>query len=149
MMEPAKQRQDQVTTRTNAAGIVLFDGVCNLCNRYVRFLIDRDPAGYFRFASLQSPIAHELLESHTLPSDQLTSIVYIENGRAYTRSDAVLRMAAHLPAAWRLLSIFRIVPRVIRDAVYDFIARKRYRWFGKRDECALPTPGQRQRFLDN
>jgi len=127
--------------------VVLFDGACNLCNGFVQFLISRDPAGYFRFASLQSAEGQALLAQHGLPTPtEPESIVLIENGRAYTHSQAVLRMARHLPG-WRWLSAFRVVPRFLRDAVYRWVARNRYRWFGRQESCWLPTPELKARFL--
>lgn len=130
-----------------AHGIVLFDGVCNFCDASVRFVLDRDPGGYFRFASLQSEVGRRLLAEHGLPVDELASVVLIEEGRAHTRSDAALRIARRLRGAWRLLGVFRVVPRSLRDAVYDRVAANRYRWFGKRELCEIPSPEVRARFL--
>jgi len=130
-----------------AHGIILFDGVCNLCNGAVNFVIDRDPAGFFKFAPLQSNTGRALLEQHALPTETLDSIVLIEGGRVYHRSGAALRIARRLRGGWPLLYSFIIVPRFIRDRVYDFIAAHRYRWFGKEDACRVPTPALRARFL--
>ncbi len=130
-----------------AHGIILFDGVCNLCNGAVNFVIDRDPAGFFKFAPLQSNTGRALLEQHALPTETLDSIVLIEGGRVYQRSGAALRIARRLRGGWPLLYSFIIVPRFIRDRVYDFIAAHRYRWFGKEDACRVPTPALRARFL--
>ncbi|GIV61600.1 MAG: hypothetical protein KatS3mg044_0466 [Rhodothermaceae bacterium] len=129
-------------------GIILFDGVCNLCNGSVNFVIDHDPDGYFRFAALQSETARALLQALRVPDDRPESIVLIEDGKVYTRSTAALRIARRLSGAWPLLYAFIVVPRRLRDRVYDWIARNRYRWFGRRDTCRLPTPELRSRFLE-
>jgi predicted DCC family thiol-disulfide oxidoreductase YuxK len=130
-----------------AQRIVLFDGVCNLCNDTVRFVLARDLEGRFKFAPLQSGAGRALLTKYGLSADLLGTVVLIEDGRAFERSDAALRIAAGLGGAWLALGALRLVPRPLRDALYDWIARNRYRWFGRREECALPTPDQRHRFL--
>ncbi|HSV12659.1 MAG TPA: DCC1-like thiol-disulfide oxidoreductase family protein [Tepidisphaeraceae bacterium] len=129
--------------------IVLFDGVCGLCDASVKFIVDHDPSGIFRFATLQSPAARALLMQHRLNPDVLSSIVLIDAGRAYTRSTAALRIGHRLsPQALSLLSLAAIViPSPIRDAVYDFIARHRYRWFGQLDACRRPTEAEALRFI--
>jgi len=127
--------------------IVLFDGVCNFCNGTVRFIVDRDPAGYFQFASLQSAAARPLLERCRLPAGFLDNIVLIEDGVCHARSAAVVRIARRLGGLWPLLSVLLLVPRPLRDAAYDWFARNRYRWYGKQSECPLPPPGLRERFL--
>ncbi|MBZ0117075.1 MAG: thiol-disulfide oxidoreductase DCC family protein [Sandaracinaceae bacterium] len=129
--------------------IVLFDGVCNLCNGAVQFILDRDPKEYFRFASLQSERGVSLLREHgiAVPEGDPESFVLVENGRAYERSTAALRIARHLRGIYKLLWVFSIVPRPLRDLVYRFIARHRYRWFGKSEVCRVPTPELRARFL--
>ena len=129
--------------------IVFFDGVCNLCNGTVRFVVERDKHAYFRFASIQSDAGAEIMRKHGLeaPHGDPTSIVVIEDDRAYQRSTAALHMVRHLTFPWKLGYAFIIVPRFIRDAVYNFIARHRYEWFGRRDVCMVPTPELRARFL--
>ena len=127
--------------------VVLFDGVCNLCNGWVQFVVKRDPAAHFRFASLQSAFAAEALRGRGFPRDYLGSIVVLEDGVVYTKSDAVLKVTRGLKAPWPLATVFRIVPRALRDVVYDWIARNRYRWFGKREACMLPGPDTAARFL--
>jgi predicted DCC family thiol-disulfide oxidoreductase YuxK len=127
--------------------IILFDGVCNLCNASVNFVLDRDASGYFRFGALQSDEARELLSKWSYPSEYLDSIVLVENGQVYRESDAALRIARHLSGAWPLLYHLRWIPRFIRDGVYTWIARNRYRWFGRRDVCRIPTPELKSRFL--
>ncbi len=132
----------------NDAGktIVLFDGVCNLCNGVVQFIISNDRAGVFQFASQQSEAGKKLLELHGLPG--MNTVVLIEGDKVYTRSDAVLEILRQLPAKWSWLSAFKIVPKFLRDTVYNFIGRYRYNIFGKREACWLPTPELRARFLD-
>ncbi|BBM70001.1 thiol-disulfide oxidoreductase DCC family protein [Rhodothermus marinus] len=130
-------------------GIVLFDGVCNLCNGFVNFVIDRDPAGYFKFGALQSEAARPYLERFGLRPDYMDSIVLIENGRLYRDSTAALRILRRLQGLWPLLYGLIVVPRPLRDAVYRWIARHRYRWFGRREQCRVPTPDLLARFLES
>lgn len=125
--------------------IILFDGVCNLCNRSVQFVIRHDRKQRFLFASLQGPTGRQLVEKFHIRSD---SFVLIEGDKAYIRSAGALRVAGYLDGAWPLLRVFGIVPRFIRDAVYKWIAQKRYGWFGKADSCWVATPDLRSRFLD-
>ena len=127
--------------------VLLFDGVCNLCNGAVNFLIDRDPEARLRFASLQSASGQQLLRRFELPTDQFDTMVLVEGDRYYTRSTAGLRVARRLKWPWPLLSVFMVVPRPLRDLVYDCIARNRYRWFGQQENCRVPTPELRSRFL--
>lgn len=127
--------------------IVLFDGVCNLCNGSVQFLIKRDRQARLRFASLQSDTGQKLQADLGMDPQALDSVVLVEGDRWYKESDAALRIARNLPGPWKLLAAFRIVPRPLRDAVYRLIARNRYRWFGKAETCWLPTPELRSRFL--
>ncbi len=127
--------------------IVLFDGLCNLCDGAVQFIIDRDARGRFRFASLQSPFAQELIRRHRIDG-AIDSIVLIESGRAHTGSRAALRIARRLDGFWPLLYGLIVLPRPLGNALYDLIARNRYRWFGRRSVCRVPTPHLRARFLD-
>lgn len=129
--------------------VVLFDGVCNLCNSSVQFIIDRDPAATLRFASLQSEAAAALLRRHGLPpiEGDPDSILLVEDGTVYSHSSAALRIARRLSGAWKALYVFMVIPRPLRDLVYRFIARNRYRWFGKSEMCRVPTPELRSRFL--
>jgi predicted DCC family thiol-disulfide oxidoreductase YuxK len=133
---------------SNSNITVLFDGVCNLCNGTVQFVIKRDRAAIFRFASLQSGYAHTLLREVNLPTDQLYSVIVIDGGIAYQKSDAALRIAKHLTGFWHGLYIFRFIPKFIRNGVYNLIARNRYRLFGKQDQCMIPTPELKARFID-
>ena len=128
--------------------VLLFDGVCNLCEGSVQFVIRRDPHAQFRFAALQSEAARRILSDLGLPTDQVETMVLIEGGRALTRSTGALRVARRLSGLWPLLYGFIIVPRFIRDGVYSWIARNRYRWFGRKDHCLVPTPDLKARFLD-
>ena len=128
-------------------GTILFDGVCNLCNGFVQFVIRRDPQARFRFAALSSEPAMRLLQEVGALSQVPDSIVLVQDGTLYFRSDAALRIARGLTFPWPLLSVFRVVPRFVRDGVYDFIAARRYRWFGRREVCLVPTPDLKRRFL--
>lgn len=127
--------------------ILLFDGVCNLCNGFVQFVIERDPNGKFRFAALQSEKGQQLLKHFNLPVDEIFSVILIQNGKAYTRSTAALRMFKNMKSAYPILYIFIIVPSFIRDTIYNFIAKNRYKWFGQKDSCMIPTPELQNRFL--
>jgi predicted DCC family thiol-disulfide oxidoreductase YuxK len=127
--------------------VVLFDGVCNLCNGSVRFVIERDPHKHFQFAPLQSETATTLIGGTADPLAMPDSIVLVDDGRLYVRSTAALRIARRLRFPWPLLWVFMAVPRPLRDWVYDVIARHRYGWFGKRDACMVPTKEIRDRFL--
>lgn len=128
--------------------IMLFDGVCNLCNRSVQFIIKRDKKQQFLFASLQGKTGQQLLQQFHLPANDLNSFILIEGDKVYKRSTGALRMLKALGGGWQLFYAFIIVPPFIRDGVYNWIARNRYKWYGKREECMIPTPELRQRFLD-
>lgn len=128
--------------------ILLFDGVCNLCNSSVQFIIKRDKKNRFLFASLQGKKGQELLSKFNLPLNDLNSFVLIENEKAYTRSTGALRAFKKLSGGWKLWYALIIIPKFIRDAVYKWIAKNRYRWFGKKEECMIPTPELKERFLD-
>lgn len=128
--------------------IVLFDGVCNLCNRSVRHIIRNDPQGRFRMASLQSEVGRRLAAEHRLDASDMNTVVLIERGKVYTKSDAALGIMRRLRGASRFAWPLRFVPRAVRDAAYDLVSRNRYRWFGRRDECMVPGPGIQERFLD-
>lgn len=128
--------------------VILFDGVCNLCNGSVQYVIRHDRYAIFKFASLQSDSGQQLLHKYHLPQSNFNSFVLIEDDKAYTRSTAALKVAAKLSGIVKLLYGFIIVPAFIRDAVYNFIARNRYKWFGKKDTCMIPTPALKSRFLN-
>ena len=129
------------------SAIILFDGVCNFCNSSVNFIIERDQKGYFQFAPLQSEIGEKLLKENGIDKIETDSVVLIEDGQAYTHSTAALRVARRLEGAWRWLYYLIFVPRFLRDAAYKLFAKYRYRLFGKKDECMLPSPEIRARFL--
>jgi len=128
-------------------GVILFDGVCNLCNGSVQFVLKRDSKGYFKFASLQSDAGQELLKKYNLPTEGFNSFVLIENDKAYLKSSGALRVARRLNGAWPLLYGFMIVPAFIRNFFYNSLAKNRYRWFGKKEACMLPLPEWKERFL--
>ena len=128
--------------------VILFDGVCNLCTGSVRFVIGRDARKQFRFASLQSPVAEKLLGAQGRDGDRLESVVLVVGERTYRKSTAALLIARRLDGLWPALAVFLVVPRFLRDAVYDWIGRRRYRMFGKRDVCWTPQPELADRFLD-
>ncbi|MGB3775846.1 MAG: thiol-disulfide oxidoreductase DCC family protein [Leeuwenhoekiella sp.] len=128
--------------------IILFDGVCNLCSSAVTFIISRDKKGIFHFASLQSKQGIELLNKFNIDPKKTDSLVLVTHNDAFVKSTAALQIAKELDGIWSLFSIFLIIPRSIRDAVYDFIARNRFKWFGKKESCMIPTPKLRARFLD-
>lgn len=134
------------TDETNA--IILFDGVCNLCSGVVHFLIRRDPKGQFRFASLQSEAGLALLKQVHISSEQIDTIVVIEGDRCYTRSAAALRITKRLSGLWPVLYIGIVIPTPLRNKLYDWVARNRYRWFGRKEQCMLPTPAIKSRFLE-
>lgn len=128
--------------------VILFDGVCNLCNGFVQFVIARDPHGRFRFGPLQSAAAQRLIGGARDGQPVLDSVVLVENGQLWTRSSAALRIARRLSFPWPLAYVLIAVPRPLRDWVYDIVARNRYQWFGKRDACMVPTADLRARFID-
>jgi predicted DCC family thiol-disulfide oxidoreductase YuxK len=128
--------------------IILFDGVCNLCNGAVQFIIRNDRRDRFRFAALQSDLGKELCRARHIDTGQIDSIVLIDPGVAYfIKSDAALEIARQLPGYGLLPYMLGWLPRSLRDAVYDLVARNRYRWFGKKDQCMIPTPELQKKFL--
>ncbi|MDW7695967.1 thiol-disulfide oxidoreductase DCC family protein [Flammeovirgaceae bacterium SG7u.111] len=127
--------------------VILFDGVCNLCNSSVNFIIDRDEDGYFTFASLQSEGGQQLLKDHDLDTFDFDSFVYYDKGKIYKKSTAAIKVASKLGGLWSLMSIFIIIPASLRNAIYSLIAKNRYKWFGKKNECRMPTPELQSRFL--
>jgi predicted DCC family thiol-disulfide oxidoreductase YuxK len=127
--------------------VVLFDGVCNLCNGSVQFVIKRDPQAKFLFASLQSAVGQAILKDFDLNTHDFASFILIDNGKVYTRSTAALRVAKELDSPIKYIQIFTIVPSFIRDLFYIFVAKNRYRFFGKQDQCMLPSSELKTRFL--
>jgi len=128
--------------------ILLFDGVCNLCNRSVQLVLKADKENRFRFASIQSDAGQEILKQFKLDRSDIDSVVLVDGQGAHVKSMAALRVMYHLGGGYRLLFVLRGCPRFIRDRIYDWIARNRYAWFGKRDVCMIPTPELKDRFLD-
>ncbi len=127
--------------------IIYFDGVCNLCNRYVTSLIKRDAKKVFKYAPLQSEWGRKAMARAGIDAGSYESVLLEEGERIHTKSSAVLRIARRLGALWPMLYIFIIIPKPLRDMLYDFIARNRYIWFGKRDACMVPTETMKDRFL--
>ncbi|TVZ23260.1 putative DCC family thiol-disulfide oxidoreductase YuxK [Dokdonia sp. Hel_I_63] len=128
--------------------IILFDGVCNLCNGAITFIIKRDKNDVFRYAPLQSEVGKNLAAKHKIDLDKVDSIILVTDQSAVAKSTAALRIAKQLSGGWHLLAVFLILPRFLRNAVYDFIASNRYKWFGKKDACMIPTPELKSKFLD-
>jgi len=128
--------------------VILFDGVCNLCNGSVLFILNRDPSGIFKFAPLQSETGKNLLSKFDLPNDKLNSIILVENNEYYLRSTAALKILQRLGALWKIVYVFMLVPRPVRDYIYDIVARNRYKWYGKRAECMIPSSDIESRFLE-
>lgn len=127
--------------------IIFFDGFCNLCSGAVQFIIKRDAKNNFYFAALQSEFAQLKLANYTQNPANFNSIILLENAKLFTQSAAALRVAKKLNGAWPLLYVFIIVPPFIRDAAYKFIAKNRYKWFGKQETCWVPTPALKAKFL--
>ncbi|HEX8695347.1 MAG TPA: thiol-disulfide oxidoreductase DCC family protein [Longimicrobium sp.] len=141
MPEPAGPPAD------DAGPIVLYDGVCGLCNRSVQLILRNDRRGRFRFAALQSDAGKAMLREHGMPEDALDTVVLVEGGRAYRKSRAACRIARRMDAPWPVLWPLLVVPRPVADFFYDLVARHRYRIFGKTEACMLPPPEVRARFL--
>lgn len=155
MQHKVRQEDSKQTNHINkalekAAGrdVILFDGVCNLCSGAVDFILERDPAGHFAFASLQSDAGQEILAHYGLSTNNFNSVVLVKGGKVYQKSTAALEIAGKLKGIWPLFKLFKIVPPFIRNGIYDFIGSNRYRFFGKRESCRFPTPDIRSRFLE-
>lgn len=129
--------------------IILFDGVCNFCNSSINFVIERDPNKKFKFAPLQSEAGEKIQQQFNLDTTKLDSVLLIKNGKVLSKSTAALYIAKELKGLWPLLFVFIIMPPFLRNAVYNYIAKNRYKWFGKQDSCMMPTPDVRSRFLVN
>ena len=127
--------------------VLLFDGVCNLCNASVQWVLKRDRHGIFKFAALQSETGQALLRQFGLPAENFDTVVLIDGTRIFTRSDAPIEIVRRLGGLWPLFAVFRFVPRFMRDAAYNFVARNRYRWFGRKESCMLPRPEWKERFV--
>jgi predicted DCC family thiol-disulfide oxidoreductase YuxK len=127
--------------------IILFDGVCNLCNGAVTYIIKRDKNNVFKFAALQSEIGQELISKFNIDTSKVDSIILIDGEKHYTKSSAALHIAKQLSGAYPLLFGFMVVPKFIRNSVYDYIAKNRYKWFGKKESCMIPTVELKSKFL--
>jgi predicted DCC family thiol-disulfide oxidoreductase YuxK len=127
--------------------IILFDGVCNLCNGAVTYIIKRDKKNLFKLAALQSEIGRELTSKFNIDTSKVDSIILIDGEKHYEKSSAALRIAKYLSGAYPLLFGFMVVPKFIRNAVYDYIAKNRYKWFGKKESCMIPTAELKSKFL--
>jgi len=128
--------------------VLFIDGVCNLCNGTVRFVVDYEREATLGFAPLQSALARTTLEPHGIDPLRVESVVLVDDDGVHLRSDAAWRLARYLKQPWRTGAVARFVPRPLRDRIYDFIAANRYRWFGRKESCELPAPELRARFLD-
>ena len=133
---------------TDGGPILIFDGVCNICAFGVGIVLRHDRRGIFRFAFAQGDVGRALKKRFGLPDGDLETVTLVEGERCYVKSAAALRVLARLPLPWRLGIVFWIVPRPLRDVLYAWVARNRYRWFGQKTSCFLPPPDVRQRFLD-
>lgn len=127
---------------------MVFDGVCKLCARCVNFILAHERDDVIRFAAMQSVSGQALLRRFGFDPQNVVTFVFIKGGTVHVRSDAALEIARHLRLPWRMLSVLRLVPRRLRDSLYDLVARNRYRWFGKRERCFVPSPQLRSRFID-
>ncbi|MEO6722773.1 MAG: thiol-disulfide oxidoreductase DCC family protein [Ferruginibacter sp.] len=127
--------------------IILFDGVCNLCNGAVNFVIKKDKKSRLKLGAIQSEQGQDLLKNYGLSTSEMNTFIFIENEKAYTRSIAALKVSKYLGGLWPMFYGFIIVPKFIRDGIYNWIAKNRYNWFGRKDQCMMPTPEVRQRFL--
>ena len=127
--------------------IILFDGVCNLCNNGVQFIIKKDKKNLFKFAPLQSELGEKLLNKYHIDTQNMDSFVYVQNDKAHIKSTAALKIAKELKRGWQLFYIFIIIPPFFRNWFYDFVAKNRYRWFGRKDSCMIPTTELKTKFL--
>jgi predicted DCC family thiol-disulfide oxidoreductase YuxK len=132
----------------HANRLVLFDGVCNFCNFWIQFALKHDKKGKLKFGSLQGTTAQQILPQYNIDPAVLTSVIFIEDGTAYRESTAALKVCKYLDGGWKLLYVFIIIPAFLRDGLYKWIGRNRYKWFGKQESCMLPTPEQRARFVE-
>jgi predicted DCC family thiol-disulfide oxidoreductase YuxK len=134
-------------SRADARPVIVFDGVCVLCSGWVRFLLRHDRRACYRFAAMQAASGRHLLAANGLDPDDPVSFLLVENGRAWRDTDAIVRVVAGLAGPWQLVHALRAVPRPLRDRAYRWLARNRYRWFGRHDSCVLPPEGHADRFL--
>lgn len=128
--------------------VILFDGVCNLCNFFVQFIIERDKGNVFKFASLQSDFARKLLSRFGTDNSKIDSVILYSGDRIFTESTAALKILKQLGGGWQIMYVFIVLPKFLRDAIYRLIARNRYKWFGKKESCWLPTPELKNKFIE-
>lgn len=128
--------------------LILFDGVCNWCVFWVQFIIRRDPGKMFHFASLQSPVGQKILKKLGLPNEDFKTMIFVENDRYFTKSSAALKIIRRMGGFWPIIYVFIVIPSGIRDLFYDFVAKNRYGWFGRKKECLQPSPDLKDRFLE-
>jgi predicted DCC family thiol-disulfide oxidoreductase YuxK len=132
---------------SDGKSVILFDGVCNLCNASINFILERDKTDRFLVGAIQEGPGQRLLRQFKVPPAYLDSVILIEQQRIYFRSSAALRISRHLSGPWPMLYPLIVLPRFIRDGLYDWIGKNRYRWFGKNNTCRVPTPEERAKFL--
>lgn len=138
---------DRMSASSKPGAVILFDGVCNLCNAWINFVIDHDRSETFSFGTQQSAGGRAVLDTLHLTGRDLAGIILVADGRVSTDSTAILEIYRRLAGPWRYIALLRVIPRPVRDAVYRWVARHRYKWFGKSDTCRVPTPQLRRRFL--
>lgn len=129
--------------------VILFDGVCNLCNGFIQFIIKRDPEAKFRFAALQSDFAKDELQKRNINPNVINTVIFLDQNLTYTQSTAALEIAKKLGKGWQLLYPLIFLPTSFRDFVYKLVAKNRYKWFGQKNSCMIPTPELKSRFLDS
>ena len=132
---------------TSNEPILLFDGICHFCDHSVQFVIRHDKLNTFKFAALQSNVGQELLKKYNLPTENFDSFVFISNNKCYQKSTAALQVCRSLGGIWKILYLLIVIPRPLRDGLYNLVAKNRYNWFGKKDQCMVPPPEVRKRFL--
>ena len=147
------EMKSEIEIKKEAELIVLFDGVCALCDRAVQFLLNRDKRGVLKFAPLQGPTAAAILKRHPEIEDNTRSVIFVQNydtasESVSVRSQAILDCLSALGGVWRVVSWLQIIPGFFRDTIYNFIAANRYKWFGKYDECIVPQPEMKERFME-
>ena len=140
------KKQPEITT-DQPNPLLLFDGVCNLCNSSVQWVLKHDKAAQFRFAALQSDTGRQILLQHQLDPDATDTVVLVDEGRVFTRSDVAIQVFRRFGWPWAALTVFKWIPTTVRNYIYDWIARNRYRWFGRQQECWLPRPEWKERFV--
>ena len=144
---PLQYGDSKKSRRMVCSHIIIFDGICNFCNASVNFIIKRDPQAIYKFTPMQSELAQQLMAEHGIADADLDTFVLIKNGQCHVRTDAALEIAKDLSGFWHLCGAFRILPGPLRDFCYRLLAKNRYRLFGKRESCMVPTPEIRSRFV--